>query len=455
MEGKRTYNNYKKLPGIKMKKLSFMVRIFGGLAGLSLLAFILFMVIHKPSFAGPALTAFFVFLAFGFQFSEKLRKYTYTVWIFAAVTVSMTYPQFFRQIGSFDLKKLIVPLLQIIMFGMGSQLSLKSFGDVIRMPFGVIIGIICQFTIMPFVGFFIAKTFGFPPEVAAGVILIGSAPSGLASNVMSFIARANLALSITLTTCTTLLAPLLTPALMKLLAGQFVAVDFWDMMLDIINMVILPIVAGLMFHAIGYGSSTRRSIIIQGVTYIIIIVLKNFISFYTQDTVFHVTAIKLIKDILWFFILPVAGAILFKYLLKGKKEWLDKALSLMSMLGIGFIITIITAAGRDSLLSIGLLLIVACLIHNLTGYFLGYWFCRLIRMDEQSCRTISLEVGMQNGGLASGIALEMGKVATVGLAPAVFGPLMNITGSTLATWWRGKGGERRAEVKRFMSLKSK
>jgi BASS family bile acid:Na+ symporter len=113
-------------------------------------------------------------------------------------------------------------------------------------------------------------------------------------------------------------------------------------------------------------------------------------------------------------------------------------MALVSMLGIGFIITIITAAGRDSLLTIGLALIIACLIHNVAGYFLGYWFCRLIRMDEKSCRTIGLEVGMQNGGLASGIALEMGKIATVGLAAAVFGPLMNITGSSLATWWRGK-----------------
>jgi BASS family bile acid:Na+ symporter len=216
-----------------MKNLKLLVRVIIGFSILSFLAFILFLVFDKTSLTGPALTVFFVFLAIGFQFSEKLRKYAYTIWIFAAVTVSMTYPQLFRQFGNFDLKKLIIPLLQIIMFGMGSQLSLKSFGDVMRMPAGVIVGIVCQFTIMPFVGFFIAKTFGFPPEIAAGIILIGCAPSGLASNVMSFIARANLALSVTLTTFTTLLAPLMTPLLMKLLAGQFVAVDFWDMMLDI------------------------------------------------------------------------------------------------------------------------------------------------------------------------------------------------------------------------------
>ena len=108
------------------------------------------------------------------------------------------------------------------------------------------------------------------------------------------------------------------------------------------------------------------------------------------------------------------------------------------MAGIGAIILVITAAGRDSLLDIGLLLILACLLHNSAGYFLGYWICKLARMDEKSCRTIALEVGMQNGGLASGIALQMGRVATIGLAPAVFGPMMNITGSSLATWWRGK-----------------
>jgi bile acid:Na+ symporter, BASS family len=428
-----------------MNRLKLAFRIALGLSIVSVLSFILFLILHKSFYYGPALTAFFVFLALTFQFSDQFRKYAYTVWIFAAVTVSMNYPEVFRQVGNFEFKILIVPLLQIIMFGMGSQLSLKSFGDVMRMPVGVIVGIVCQFTIMPFVGFFIAKTFGFPPEIAAGIILIGSSPSGLASNVMSFIARANLALAVTLTAFNTLLAPLITPALMKLLAGQFVAVDFWDMMLDIINMVILPIVAGLMFHAIGYGSSKKRSIIIQGIVYIIIISLKNLIGYYTQDMDIHDSALKFLKDFYWFFVLPVAGALFFKYLIKGKKEWLDKALSLLSMLGIGLIITIITAAGRDSLLSIGLLLILACLIHNLTGYFLGYWFCRLLRMDEQSCRTISLEVGMQNGGLASGIALEMGKVATVGLAPAVFGPLMNITGSSLATWWRGRARGREGE----------
>jgi bile acid:Na+ symporter, BASS family len=111
---------------------------------------------------------------------------------------------------------------------------------------------------------------------------------------------------------------------------------------------------------------------------------------------------------------------------------------LVSMFGIAFIITIITAAGRESLLTIGPALIGVVLIHNLFGYFLGYWSGRLFKMPERDCRTIAIEVGMQNAGLASGIAKEMGKIATIGLAAAVFGPLMNITGSTLASWWHSR-----------------
>jgi len=323
---------------------------------------------------GWLLTLALAALGIGFRGFPALKGFSYTVMIFAAVAASMYYPQYFTQIGDYKLTNTIVPLLQVIMFGMGAALSWKDFVGVARMPRGVFVGIVSQFTIMPFIGFSIASMFSFPPEIAAGIILVGCSPSGLASNVMSFLARANLALSVTLTAIATLLAPLLTPALMKLLAGQFVPIDFWGMMWSITKIVIIPIIGGLIFN--------------------------HF---------FH-----------------------------GRFKWLDKALPIVSMAGIALIITVITAAGRDSLLTIGLALILACFLHNMFGYILGYWFCRLLRMPERDCRTIALEVGMQNGGLASGIAVEMGRVATLGLAPAVFGPLMNITGSALATWWRGK-----------------
>jgi bile acid:Na+ symporter, BASS family len=228
--------------------------------------------------------------------------------------------------------------------------------------------------IMPLMGYSIAKIFGFPSEIAAGIILVGCVPSGLASNVMSYIANANVALSVTLTAVATLMAPVMTPLLMQLLAGEYVPVDFISMMIDILKIVIIPIGAGLLFH----------------------------------------------------------------YFLSARFPALIKAMPLVSMISIAVIITIITAAGREALLVVGPLLVLACLLHNIAGYSLGYLACKALRMDEKSCRTVALEVGLQNAGLASGLALQMGRVATVGLAPAVFGPLMNITGSSLATWWHNK-----------------
>jgi bile acid:Na+ symporter, BASS family len=387
---------------------------------------------------GPLLITGLLFIAIGFQGFDGLKSYSYTIGILAAVTISMFYPHYFKSLGSIELKILIIPLLQIIMFGMGSQLSLNDFLNVIKMPRGVIIGLMCQFTIMPFLGFTIAKTFGFPLEIAAGVVLIGCAPSGLASNVMSYIAKANVPLSVTITSFATLLAPFLTPALMKLLAGEFISINFLTMMLDIINMVILPIVAGLLFNSFGYPKKNFKEHLLEIMSYSFIIIIKNIIFFHSAQITNKLLIYTFIKDMSLFINIPITLSLIFRKLFKARKEILDRVLSLISMLGIGIIITIITAAGRDSLLQIGLLLIIACFMHNTLGYFLGYWFSRILKLDEQSCRTIAIEVGMQNGGLASGIALQMGKVATVGLAAAVFGPLMNITGSSLASWWRRK-----------------
>ncbi|NJB72410.1 BASS family bile acid:Na+ symporter [Saonia flava] len=323
---------------------------------------------------GPLLVFFFLALAIGVRGYDNVKGFSFAFIIFAAVALAMNYPNVFVSWGDFQLKSLIVPLLQIIMFGMGTAMSIKDFGAVVKNPKAVFIGLACQFTIMPIIGAILVFLFKFPPEIAAGVILIGSSPSGLASNVMAYIGKANLALSVTLTTVATLLAPFVTPILMKMLGDQLVPIDLWGMMWSITKITILPIVAGLVFNKL-----------------------------------FH-----------------------------GKTEWLDKAMPLVSMAGIALIITVITAAGRDNLLAMGALLVLVGLIHNLSGYFLGYWGCRLFKLDEKSCRTIAFEVGMQNAGLASGLATEMGKVATLGLAPAVFGPMMNITGSSLATWWRDK-----------------
>lgn len=352
-----------------MKALSYKVLFIVAL--LFLLAALFFFINGNQQQAGPFLIVFFLLLSAAFRGSPLLKGFSYTVIIFAAVTTALCYPQYFVELNGFKFAVLITPLIQLIMFGMGTSMSLHDFAGVIKMPKGVFIGVFSHFLIMPLVGYILASLSGFPPEIAAGIILIGCSPNGMASNVISYLAKANLALSITITAVSTMLAPLMTPLLMKMLAGAFVEIHVLGMMWDIIKMVIIPIGAGLVFN----------------------------------------------------------------HFLSGKAKWLDDAMPVVSMVGIAFIIVIITAAGRESLLTIGPALILVVLVHNLSGYLLGYWSGRLFKLSERDCRTMAIEVGMQNGGLASGLAKAMGKMATVGLAPAIFGPLMNVTGSILASWW--------------------
>ena len=416
-------------------------KLYRSLLILSVLLFIIYLISFLTgviSSSGLLLIAAFIGLALGVRGNEKLKGFSYTLWIFTAVATSMFYPQYFITIGDFQLKKLIIPLLQIIMFGMGSQMSISDFTGIIRMPKGVLVGVFSHYIIMPLVGFVIAGIFKFPPEIAAGIILIGCVPSGLASNVMSFLAKANLALAVTVGAISTLLSPFVTPLLMKLLGGQYITVNFWSMMLDILNMIILPIVAGFIFNLFTKDKESLKSKVIQLASYFVIILLTNLVFMKTKNADFSVFMFQFAKSLGWFYFLPMIGAIILSHFIKVDRKIMEKILAFVSMAGIAVIVTIITASGRDSLLKVGALLIVTSLIHNLTGYTLGYWLSWLVGMPEKDRRTIAFEVGMQNGGLASGLALQMGKVATVGLAPAIFGPLMNVTGSILANFWRGK-----------------
>ena len=390
------------------------------------------------SLTGLLLIAGFITLAAAVRGFHKFKGFSYTLWIFTAVIASMFYPQYFISVGDFQLKRLIVPLLQIIMFGMGSQMSFSDFTGVIKMPKGVFVGVFSHYMIMPLVGFAIAGLFNFPPEISAGIILIGCVPSGLASNVMSFLAKANLALAVTVGAISTLLSPLVTPLLMKFLGGQYIEVKFWSMMLDILKMIILPVVAGFIFNLFLKGKETRKSILIQLFSYTIIILLTTIVFAKSKDAGLSAFLVEFVKSMGWFFFLPIIGSTVLSKFISGDNKYIEKVLSLISMIGIALIVTIITASGRDSLLKVGALLLVTSLLHNVAGYSLGYGLSWLVGMPEKDRRTIAFEVGMQNGGLASGLALQMGKVATVGLAPAIFGPLMNVTGSVLANFWRGK-----------------
>ncbi|QNL50755.1 bile acid:sodium symporter family protein [Olivibacter sp. SDN3] len=345
--------------------------VFLGLAVLLLLTGTGLVLGNNHQIAGWSFVGALVSLAFACKFHISFKGYSYTTLIFAAVCLAMYHPEYFIRYKGFYYTGLITPFIQLIMFGMGTTMSVKDFAAVGKTPKLVGIGVLCQVTIMPLLGFMLASVSKLPTEIAAGIILIGCSPSGMASNVIAYLANANLALSITITTMSTLIAPVSTPLLMKFLAGTFIAIDPMAMMWDIVKMVILPIGGGLIVN-------------------------------------------KLIKG----------------------KLWLTSIMPLLSMVGIICIIVVITASGQESLKQIGLWLVCLVFMHNTLGYGLGYGVGKLLKLEERDCRTLAIETGMQNGGLASGIAKEMGKIATVGLAPAVFGPLMNVTGSLLASFWK-------------------
>ena len=352
-------------------------------AGTALVAALLFacllcLVLGINSMAAALACGFFLGVAILVNAYPRLKGLSFTLWVLASAIVALTYPNYFIRIGNFELKTLMIPLLQVIMFGMGTTMSLKDFGNVVAMPKGVAVGIVCQYTIMPVLALGLTKIFGFGPEIAVGIILVGSSPGGLASNVMTYLAKGNVALSITLTTVSTMLSPLLTPFIMKVFASAYIEIHFVEMMWSIVKIVIFPVIGGLAVN----------------------------------------------------------------YLFRKAMVWLNRVLPIVSMAGIIYIIAIIIAAGRDSLLSIGILLSVVVVLHNLLGFLLGYGTARVAGLDQKSCRTIAFEVGMQNSGLASGIAQQMGKLATVGLAPALFSAIQNAVGSILANIWSGNSEKR-------------
>lgn len=330
------------------------------------------------SHTGPYVLAFFVLLAISLCASSKTKSFAYTTLIFGAAAMALYYPAFFISYGNFKYATLIIPLIQLIMFGMGTSMHYHDFLGVLKSPRGIIIGVVSHFMIMPLLGYSIAtlsvKLTGMPAEIAAGIVLIGCCPNGMASNVISYLAKANLALSVTITSISTMLSPVLTPFLMNLLAGPLIKIDPWLMVADIFKMVMIPIALGLLLSSVA----------------------------------------------------------------KGRASGLKRIMPLLSMGGIICIIIIITAAGRESLLKVGLLLAVLVLLHNIGGYLLGFWSAKAFGMEERDCRTIAIEVGMQNGGMAAGLAKGMGKIATLGLAPVIFSTFMNITGSLLASYWHKK-----------------
>lgn len=284
----------------------------------------------------------------------------------------------------------IAPLLGLVMFGMGLTLTASDFVRVFRRPAGVAIGVASQFTIMPLVAFVLAFALRLPPELAAGVILLGCCPGGTASNVITYLARGDVSLSVSMTAVSTVLAPILTPLLVLLLAGQWLPVDVAGLFVSIVQIVLLPVAVGVAVNTL-FGRVVRR-------------------------------------------VRPV--------------------LPLVSVAAIVVIVAAVVAASAESLLTVGPLVLVVVILHNLAGYALGYGVAGVMKIEPYQRRAMVVEVGMQNSGLAAALATTyFGPVAA--LPGAVFSVWHNVSGPVLATFWSRRpvgaedataGGERRPRV---------
>jgi len=263
----------------------------------------------------------------------------------------------------------VTPLLGCVMFGMGLTLNLKDFVAVFRRPKDVIVGCLCQFIIMPLLALALAWAFRLPPELALGVVLVGCCPGGTSSNVITYLSKGDVALSVGMTGVSTILAPIMTPLLVKLLAGAYIPVDFWGMFLSIVKVIILPIALGLL--------------------------VKRYLPKVSDAAIPYLPA--------------------------------------FSTVVITMIVLAVVSANAPKLHECGLLIIAVVILHNLCGYGLGFLVGKGLRMEREKCIAVSVEVGMQNSGLACSLAAtHFASMAMAGVPGAIFSVWHNISGAILA-----------------------
>lgn len=289
-------------------------------------------------------------------------------WAIIISLLAWQYPELFRSYETW-----IVPLLSVVMFGMGLTLHLSDFSYVLQMPRLIFAGIALQYTIMPLTAVVLSDLMGLDPVLTAGMILVGTCPGGTASNVICYLARGNVALSITLTAVSTFLAIILTPALTAELVSKTIDVPVLDMLLSILYMVIIPVSAGVLLN--------------------------------------HVAG-KILKPVRLVF-------------------------PLLSVIAIVFIIAIIVSLNAQQVHQIGATVLIAVMLHNSAGLFLGYFTSRLLGYSPTECRTLAIEVGMQNSGLAVALAIKY-FTATAALPGAIFSIWHNLSGSILAGFWSSR-----------------
>ena len=275
-------------------------------------------------------------------------------------------------------------LLGIVMFGMGMTLKLSDFKVVFTKPKAVITGILSQYIIMPLLAFLLVKIFNLDPALAVGVILVGSCPGGTSSNVMTYLAKGDVALSVGMTACTTILAPVVTPALVLLLGGATINVSYVSMLMSIVQVVLVPIVLGF--------------------------VINHFFEKFAQ-----------------------AGA---------------KVLPLVSVIAICLIIMAVVAANAAKIMTVGWLIVVVVMLHNLCGYALGYGVGKVLGLSRDQMRTLSIEVGMQNSGLATSLAtVHFATMPLAAVPGTVFSVWHNISGAIYANILARTAKEEPAEEK--------
>ena len=416
-------------------KNSSEIKMYLAMAGLLAVAETILLAFGKGNLPISGLILFVMFyaLAFTVQRTEKLKGISFTMQIFAFVSFTLYFPQIFTDWG-FNTNSLIVPSIQIIMFGMGTKLSINDFVRELSKPGKVIIASLMCYILMPLIALLIIKVYNFPPEVAAGIILLGVGPAGAASNVMTYLAKGNLALSMTVTTATTLISPLATPFLMKLLAGQLIEVDAVGMMISILNMLFIPVVAGIVINKILYGNLTWTkkdgNIILMAVVSFIIGFALLFVPFPAT-----LNSLKTGFILIAWAITVVSVTIIMVRRSNGPQNWMDIILPKLSLSAIMLYIVIVAAHNKATLLSIGPALFIATIVHNTLGFISGYSLSRAFGFSEADARAVTMEVGTKNAGLAVGLAYDVLKSQAAALAPLIFGTWMNISASSLATFW--------------------
>ncbi len=428
-------------------KNSGAMKMYLAFAALLAIAEILLLVFGKGSLPISGLILFVMFysIAFAVQKTEKLKGLSFTFQIFAFVSFTLYFPEIFTDWG-FDTNKLIVPSIQVIMFGMGTKLSLGDFVRELKEPVKITIGTILVFILMPLAALLIIHVWHFPPEVAAGIILIGCCPGGVASNVMTYLAKGNLALSVTLTTTATLLAPIVTPLLMKLFAGQLIEVNALNMMLSIVNMILIPIFAGIIANKLLYGKlewvkKDSNMFLLAASTFIFGLILI-FIPFPAV-----VKSLQTGLILVAWAIAIVSVTIIIMRRTKGPEDWMDMVLPKLSLTAIMLYIVVVAAHNKTSLLTIGPALFAATIAHNILGYILAYGASKGLRLNDADTRAVVIEVGLKNAGLAVGLAYDVLKSSAAALAPLIFGTWMNISASSLASFWNTRVPKPKPEKK--------